>query len=408
MPNHNESTAKIYSSSSIAEIKAALSLHTTIEKLTGIKFANYGERLKACCPFHQEKTPSFIVNKNTGRYKCFGAGCGKSGDVIQFIADWYSLSISEAILKARELAGMKVDTTQTSPMQSSHGQDSNIWLGILPKPCIPNRRSKPNIELTAIPDHVILPKPGELVTVEDSEKKKLLYVNTTHIHVYRKFDGTPLCLVLRANKSDGGKFFIQVKWEKNKTTPWKMLRFAFGNAKPLYGLEAAPTWLRKGGKHLLIVEGETTRDAATQLLPLSSGWMVLTIMGGSNSVKLADWDSLIHLLRKQHQQEGREFKVVIWPDADKIKLNHLGKEIDPQIKFTNDVNDSILQRVDKNSSFYSSLKFICVNPPNSAPHGWDLADAVKEGWTKEKLLDYLSVFNVSSNEIDPRFVAEPL
>ena len=42
-----------------------------------------GSRWKGCCPFHQEKTPSFIVNPDSNTYHCFG--CGVGGDVFKFI-----------------------------------------------------------------------------------------------------------------------------------------------------------------------------------------------------------------------------------------------------------------------------------------------------------------------------------
>ena len=42
-----------------------------------------GRRFWACCPFHNEKTPSFSINNDDGIYHCFG--CKESGDVIKFV-----------------------------------------------------------------------------------------------------------------------------------------------------------------------------------------------------------------------------------------------------------------------------------------------------------------------------------
>lgn len=50
---------------------------------------------KACCPFHDEKTPSFTVFPKTGTYKCFG--CGQSGDAVQFLMDFKNLEFIEAV-----------------------------------------------------------------------------------------------------------------------------------------------------------------------------------------------------------------------------------------------------------------------------------------------------------------------
>lgn len=58
-----------------------------------------GSNYTACCPFHQEKTPSFSVSPSKGIYKCFG--CGKSGNAISFLMEFCQMSYVEAI---RDLA----------------------------------------------------------------------------------------------------------------------------------------------------------------------------------------------------------------------------------------------------------------------------------------------------------------
>ena len=54
-----------------------------------------GSRYVGCCPFHNEKTPSFVVSPSKGVYKCFG--CGKGGGVISFIMEIENLSFIEAV-----------------------------------------------------------------------------------------------------------------------------------------------------------------------------------------------------------------------------------------------------------------------------------------------------------------------
>ncbi|WP_349357752.1 DNA primase [Stappia sp.] len=58
----------------------------------------------ACCPFHQEKTPSFHVDDRRGRYKCFG--CGASGDHFRFLTETEGLSFPEAVERLAEQAGV--------------------------------------------------------------------------------------------------------------------------------------------------------------------------------------------------------------------------------------------------------------------------------------------------------------
>lgn len=54
-----------------------------------------GNSFKACCPFHQEKTPSFMVNQQKQLYHCFG--CGAKGNVINFLMDYEKLEFVETI-----------------------------------------------------------------------------------------------------------------------------------------------------------------------------------------------------------------------------------------------------------------------------------------------------------------------
>ena len=54
-----------------------------------------GANYVACCPFHDEKTPSFSVSPSKGIFKCFG--CGKAGDAVHFIMEHEHLSYPEAL-----------------------------------------------------------------------------------------------------------------------------------------------------------------------------------------------------------------------------------------------------------------------------------------------------------------------
>ena len=57
-----------------------------------------------CCPFHQEKTPSFSVNPSKGFYKCFG--CGKGGTAFNFVMEMEGLNFPEAIKRIAEFSGV--------------------------------------------------------------------------------------------------------------------------------------------------------------------------------------------------------------------------------------------------------------------------------------------------------------
>ena len=60
-----------------------------------ISLRKSGDNYTAKCPFHNEKTPSFSINKSKQFYHCFG--CGSSGDVIQFLKKYKNINFIEAL-----------------------------------------------------------------------------------------------------------------------------------------------------------------------------------------------------------------------------------------------------------------------------------------------------------------------
>jgi DNA primase len=79
-----------------ADIVRVISDYVTLKK----KGANW----MACCPFHQEKTPSFSVNPSKGIFYCFG--CGKGGSVFNFVMELEGLSFPESVKVVAEKAGV--------------------------------------------------------------------------------------------------------------------------------------------------------------------------------------------------------------------------------------------------------------------------------------------------------------
>ncbi len=67
------------------------------------KGANY----KACCPFHGEKTPSFVVSPTKQIYNCFG--CGAKGDAISFVMEYEKINYIEAIEKIAAIVNFQLD-----------------------------------------------------------------------------------------------------------------------------------------------------------------------------------------------------------------------------------------------------------------------------------------------------------
>jgi len=77
----------------VRDLKVRVNIVDVVSRVVSLKKA--GARFKGLCPFHQEKSPSFHVDADKGFYKCFG--CGKAGDVINFIQDTEQLTFVEAV-----------------------------------------------------------------------------------------------------------------------------------------------------------------------------------------------------------------------------------------------------------------------------------------------------------------------
>lgn len=85
-------------------IKDAVDIVDVISSAIDLK--KKGRNYSACCPFHSEKTPSFMVSQSKQYFKCFG--CGKSGDVFTFVQDYYGKSFVEALDFLAEQAKIEI------------------------------------------------------------------------------------------------------------------------------------------------------------------------------------------------------------------------------------------------------------------------------------------------------------
>ncbi len=87
---------RIYAAANIVDV---IGDYVTLKK----KGVNY----QACCPFHNEKTPSFIVSPSKGVFKCFG--CGKGGNAVTFVMEHESVSYPEALRMVAKRYGIEVE-----------------------------------------------------------------------------------------------------------------------------------------------------------------------------------------------------------------------------------------------------------------------------------------------------------
>ena len=86
------------------ELRSRTTLSSII--MPSVKLIRAGREWKACCPFHNEKTPSFTVNDDKGFYHCFG--CSAHGDAIRFLTDHRGMPFMDAVKELAAKAGMDV------------------------------------------------------------------------------------------------------------------------------------------------------------------------------------------------------------------------------------------------------------------------------------------------------------
>ena len=91
-------------SNTVDEIKSRCNIVDVIGRVVPLKRA--GSNHKGICPFHNEKTSSFIVSEQKQIFTCFG--CGATGDVISFVQKYYNLDFTEAIERLASEYGITI------------------------------------------------------------------------------------------------------------------------------------------------------------------------------------------------------------------------------------------------------------------------------------------------------------
>lgn len=107
-------TNKTYSEV-IDEIRSRLDILDVVSSRVVLK--KKGSNYWGCCPFHNEKTPSFSVNVQKGIFKCFG--CGEGGDAISFLMKINNQSFSDVIHDLAEQFGIELPSTKGDSKQFS-------------------------------------------------------------------------------------------------------------------------------------------------------------------------------------------------------------------------------------------------------------------------------------------------
>lgn len=186
---------------------------------------------------------------------------------------------------------------------------------------------------------------------------------------YRDASGKLLGFVHRFTTSDGGKEVLPMCFAQHRATgarEWRWL--AFPEPRPLYGLHELTI---NASAQVLVVEGEKCADAARSALGAAPA--LVTWPGGSKAVDKADWTPLA----------GR--RVILWPDADAQRGKDgalLPPEKQPGIVAMERVAATL-------GALGCAVRIVDIPAPGAKPAGWDVADAIAEGWNGEQLRAFI-------------------
>ena len=176
---------------------------------------------------------------------------------------------------------------------------------------------------------------------------------------YHDIEGRLLGYVCRFDREGKDKEVLPLTYCRSNTGNTDWCYRSFAAPRPLYGL---PRLRRNPNNKVLLVEGEKCADAADGVLGTIP---VLSWPGGSKAVKKADFSPL------------KDRNVVLWPDND-----------EPGISAMQAVYEQI-------RDIAKSVKFIVL--PKGKNSGWDVADAVKSGFGRSNIIDFM-VHNVGNPE----------
>ena len=209
------------------KIKSSVDMAAVVGSYIDIK--SNGNEFTACCPFHNEKTPSFSIVPAKNFMHCFG--CGWNGDVIDFVTQYAGVTFQEACeaLGGKELPEGKVLEPRKAKEKVDYYKDYRVV--------------KTNNTITA----------GKPINLCNPKRDGKVWEKAKPSMVFDYGNG---CYVLRL-EIDGKKLTPQVRWTEGADWfGWTM--YPFKEPRPLYNKKN----LTDKSKQVLIVEGEKAADAA--------------------------------------------------------------------------------------------------------------------------------------------------
>lgn len=315
------------------------------------------------------KAGSFSINLDTGKWGDF-ATPDAGLDLISLYAYLQGISNLEAAIDVADQIGFNLPDGCRPETRADR----------LPPVIDPNdvKTKKSPVPKNWVP---VIPVPAD---ADEPPKAHVMRGIPDQVYTYRDENGDLLGYIYRFTKSCGSKETIPLTWCINNTTlksEWRWQQLP--EPRPLYGLERLAA---KPDAYVLLVEGEKCRDAAQALLPQA---VVISWPGGTNAVKKVNWKPLA----------GRNIKA--WPDCDfqreKLTKEEKASGVDPLSKPNLPENEQPgmkamleIHQILLEWNAETRFEFLDIPAPGQAEPGWDVADAIAEGWDYERLLAFLS------------------
>lgn len=241
--------------------------------------------------------------------------------------------------------------------------------------------AKPGQKKTKIEWHAIVPVPSNAPPPLVRHYKHGIPSVTW---VYRAGDGQVMGYTCRFDGEDGAKEIVPLTYCQGASGAREWRWQSFDAPRPIFGLDQLTKYPDKA---VLVVEGEKCATAAGNLL---RGMIVVSWIGGSPAVGKIDWTPL----------RGR--KLILWPDADR-KCDKHGEILPPWEQ----------PGIHAMHGIYLALREYCpdilmVNPPESKPDTWDVADAINDdGWNQKQVTEFIRSCLVNPSQTLPPEPEEP-
>lgn len=297
-----------------------------------------GKTFKARCPFHDDSTPSFVIGEGSPYYHCFG--CGAKGNALSFLITYANLDYVKAVQELSGFVGREPVYEGGDGLGNVVTRTSNT---VFTKPTRPKtvKLLEPYAPVLPKEAHRFIPKShfelGEPIKV-------WWYTDSYLVYLF------PYQYDAQGNKK---KEFRPVHWQ-----PFKQ-RWVFGDPSdcllPLYKINELTE-----GQKIIFCEGEKAADAASYYFKTG---LCTTTAHGSKSPSRSDFEPVA----------GHE--VLIFPDNDL-----------PGWLYACEVAGLCKRALAR------EVKIVYWDC-SQVPAKWDLADPLEAGWSKERLVNSVKVFN---------------